>query len=83
VFTGFAFYRPLKDHLCAVGVSGIIDSAFAPEILRRYALYNQLPIQDPKLVLDLDAIKRSYNVKREFRVESLDSLANQIGKWLH
>jgi hypothetical protein len=35
------------------------------------------------LVLDLDAIKRSYNVKREFRVESLDSLANQIGKWLH
>jgi hypothetical protein len=81
VFDGFVFYEPVDEHLLVVGIPGIIDSAFAPEILRRYALYNQLPVQTTKLTSDLDSIKTLYNVKREFRYEMLDSLTAQIQKW--
>jgi hypothetical protein len=81
VFDGFVFYKPVDEHLLVVGIPGIIDSAFAPEILRRYALYNQLPVQTTKLTSDLDSIKTLYNVKREFRYEMLDSLTAQIQKW--
>ena len=82
VFDGFVFYKPVDEHLLVVGIPGIIDSVFAPEILRRYALYNELPIQATKLTSDLDSIKTLYNVKREFRYEMLDSLTTQIGQWL-
>jgi hypothetical protein len=82
VFDGFVFYRPLNEQRCVVGMPEIIDSSFAPEILRRYALYNELPIQTTKLALDLEEIRKQYNVKREFRYETLDSLVVQTEKWL-
>jgi hypothetical protein len=82
VFDGFVFYKPVDEHLLVVGIPGIIDSVFAPEILRRYALYNELPIQTTKLTSDLHSIKTLYNVKREFRYEMLDSLTAQIQQWL-
>ncbi|MCJ7459857.1 MAG: hypothetical protein MUP17_12855 [candidate division Zixibacteria bacterium] len=83
VFTGFAYYLPLEKHKYVFGIPGIIDSSFAHELLRRYALFNTLPGQSSGYSPDIEALKKDFDVQREFQMEGLDSLNAQIDKWLH
>ncbi|MGB8657965.1 MAG: hypothetical protein WCE90_09315 [Candidatus Zixiibacteriota bacterium] len=82
VFTGFVFYLPLAKFRCAVGVPGIIDSTFAPEILRRQSLYSKISGQVSASDSSIRELKDYYNKARGFPLEDLDSLTAQIDKWL-
>jgi hypothetical protein len=82
VFTGFVFYLPITKFKCAVGVPGIIDSTFAPEILRRQSLYSKVSGQVSASDTSIQDLKNYYNIAREFPLEDLDSLTAQIDKWV-
>jgi hypothetical protein len=82
VFDGFVFYLPLEEHKNVIGIPGFIDSSFAQEVVRRYALFSTLPGGRFKPLTDIDGLKNDFNVKRERHLFMLDSLSVQIDKWL-
>ncbi len=82
VFDGFAFYLPLEEQKNVTGIPGFIDSSFAQEIIRRFALFSTLPGGRFKPLADIEGLKNDLNVKRERQLFMLDSLTVQIGKWL-
>lgn len=81
VFTGFVFYLPLEKHKCVVGIPGIIDSAFAPEMERRQVVFNKVLGRGTSEVR-IDELKSEFNNRREFSLDVLDSLSAQIARWL-
>jgi len=81
VLDGFAFYLPLEEHKNVTGLPGLIDSSFAQELIRRYALLSTLPGGRFKALTDIEALKNDVNVKRERPFFMLDSLSAQIGRW--
>jgi hypothetical protein len=82
VFTGFAFYMPLSEQRTAIGVPGIIDSAFGQELMRRNSLFEaSLPNRTWRDPRDIDSLKIKYNIKQEHRLEVQDTVKHQIQKW--
>ena len=82
VFTGLAYYRSPDEWKAVIGVSGIVDSAFLPELLRRERLTAMVGGRDPGSVVDTAAIVEGYNNQREFSIPVPDSLKAQIEQWL-
>jgi hypothetical protein len=81
VFTGFVYYLPFQKHCCVVGVPGIVDSAFAPELARRQVILDRVQGRDASYV-NMRNLNNMYGARREFPPEGLDSLTAQINKWL-
>jgi len=82
VFTGFVFYLPITKFRSVVGVPGIIDSTFAPEILRRHLLYSKVSGQVSAFDSSIQDLKNFYNIAKELPEDNLDSLTAQIDKWV-
>lgn len=82
VFDGFAFYLPLEQHKNVTGIPGFIDSVFAQELIRRFALFSTLPGGRFKPLKDIEGLKSDMNAKREHPIYMLDSLSVQVHKWL-
>ncbi len=82
VFTGFVFYLPLTKFRCSVGVPGIIDSTFEPEMFRRQSVYSRVSGQTSAANTSIQQLKDDYNFPRESPLDNLDSLTVQIDKWL-
>jgi hypothetical protein len=84
VFDGLAYYLPLEEQKYVIGIPGFIDSTFAQELMRRFALFSTLPGGrfTPKSEAEIGAMKERYNKKEERPVGWLDSLNVQIKKWL-
>jgi hypothetical protein len=82
VFTGLVYYLPLEKMRMVVGIPGIVDSAFLPELQRREWLSAKVSGEDPSSLVDAGRLMRYYNNEREFKVDGLDSLKAQIDKWL-
>lgn len=82
VFDGFVFYLPLEEHKNVVGIPGFVDSSFAQELVRRFALFSALPGGRFKPLTDIDGLKNVINLKQEHQLEMLDSLKVQTHKWL-
>ena len=74
MFTGMVFYSPIKDHLQVYGVPGIIDSAFKPELYRRWMIRN------PKYLKEkgIDAIVNDYNTPLKVTYDSIKAFNKRI-----
>jgi len=80
IFTGFIYYQYFPDIKSVSGVKNFIDDKFAPELIRRYKLEqeiynNELP--------DINKLKEVYNtVTEETYRQSFPYLRKYIDKWL-
>ena len=82
MFTGFVYYKKPKDFKLITGVNGLIDSLFIGTYKKRVLLWKKITNNRVDYPLDNDIINREYNVKKETSVESMDSIAAQINKWI-
>lgn len=80
-YIGYAFYRSLPKQLIQEGVPGLINDAFAKELVRRISLfdrYEELP--NPE-----DALKyfnKRYNGEKRTNVPNLDVMWTEVLKWI-
>jgi len=58
VFTGFVFFKPLKDHRLSFGIPGVADSRLKDEILRRcQAIGSPLSDDEAGMIANLDKLR--------------------------
>jgi hypothetical protein len=79
IYTGFIFYKPMEEWVPVVGIPGIVDEEFIPELKRRRMLNNSA-----KKTLEENI--RYYNTVRAFspwdRDTPKDSVDAYINSWL-
>ncbi|MEE4257046.1 MAG: hypothetical protein V2I47_08405 [Bacteroidales bacterium] len=79
VFNGFVYYKPIQEFKMAVGVPGLIDSAFLSELKRRNAIANKVRGSGLPLI---DSILWQYNETEITNDIFTDSVKYQISKWV-
>ncbi len=77
VFTGFVFYKPLREHRVSVGFpKGVLDEALADELLRRSRLWGGDAFDSRK------DTENYYGTIRVFPYESESNYGKMIRRWL-
>ena len=81
-FTGFVFYKPLREHKMSFGIPGITTEAFKAELLRRFRdSGNDAPEEDLKSMIERIGSLQVFGYEKEDVFGKTD-LEGSIGKWL-
>ena len=80
VFTGMAFYKPLREFNLVIGVPGIMNEEFLPELERRQHLLNEM--EGKKEQMTPEELIRYYNDKRSFKLPNLNQMEKEINYWI-
>lgn len=81
IFTGFIYYQYFHDIKSVSGMNNFIDDEFAPKLIRRYKLeqeiyHNELP--------DIKKLKDEYNtITEETYMQAFPYLRKYIEKWIN
>lgn len=76
-FTGFIFYKPLKEHKLVVGIPGLFGDGYDKIILKRMEIFGK-PI-DKKSTKEFI---EQFGKIRELKYDNLDDISKQINQWL-
>ncbi len=79
VFTGMVFYKPLAQFQLVIGVPGLVDEAFLPELLRREELLWQL--RPRKHHMGPRELQSYYNTRRTYKLSRLRQMEREIERW--
>jgi len=80
VFTGMIFYKYLEEFKLVIGIPGIVDKNFLPELLRRENIL--WTMQKRKHTMSPDELMRYYNTKRNYKLSNLDKIKKEINFWI-
>ena len=72
VFTGFVFFKPLKEHRMSVGLPGLVDRAFLEKVTRCFALVGKKVTSE-----ELEKLE-----KAEISGYEASDCAEKIERWL-
>ena len=81
VFTGFVYYLPPERWRAVSGVNGLVDSAFAQEVLRRQTIFN-IGSGSGSGFKEVSELMRYYNNRRTSQTEEIELIKAMIDKWL-
>jgi hypothetical protein len=74
MFTGMAFFSPIKDHLQVDGVPGIVDSTFKSELVRRWMMWNPNYLKEK----GIETIVNNYNIPKTETYDSIKAFKKRI-----
>ena len=86
VFTGFAFYQPVENHILSDGRPGLVDSIFKPELMRRVQLISGVGNEFKSKMAGFEKALNSnipfLNLDEKKKYYQLDNLLTQRNQWL-
>ncbi len=74
IFTGYVFYRPIRNHKLSTGINGIITKDFYDEFLRRVKIWDY----DYYLEIKKDKHLEGWNKKKYFKYDNYDNLLEEL-----
>ncbi len=82
IFTGFIYFMKPKDFKLVTGVNGLIDSSFIETYKKRVLLWKKITDNRIDYPLENTIIFNEYGIKKETKIEKLDTITTQINKWI-
>ncbi len=82
IFTGYVFFKPLDEHRLSFGIPGLLDPAFAGEMLRRCQIAGQTQSADEiaKEIVESQTVRTCGYEDKEVFPKS--EYAQKIQRWL-